>query len=176
MSPVLLLVLAGLWAAVLIPATRTSRDIVHDGRSMQGFSTAMRVLSRRAQPTYGRYIMVPTADMTEVAPGGSPRQLVRRRRMLARLVAVALITLLAAVVLGGFWLPVHLAVDGLMVAYVVRLRRLALRRAEATRAARRAALHRHEEDLRAEYDARYHAEPPPTAPAYDEPERRAVNG
>ena len=36
LSPVLLIVLAGLWAAVLIPATLRSREHAHDGRTMDG--------------------------------------------------------------------------------------------------------------------------------------------
>ena len=69
----LLLFLAAAWVAVLIPATRSSRDAAYDGRSMQGFSTAMRVLSRRTSSSEGRYVVMPAVD----APG---ERLRRRRR------------------------------------------------------------------------------------------------
>ncbi len=180
----LLLVLAGLWAAVLIPATRGTRDAAYDGRSMQGFSTAMRVLSRRNAPADSRYIMVPTAATTSPT-SKARRQQQRRRAVLARLVWACGLTLAAAVLLGGPWPAAHLLCDLALVGYAVRLRRLELARATDQHTARRAELDRREAAHRAAYEAA-HPRPEPVAerplvrevqiPAYPAGEaRRAAN-
>ncbi len=163
LTPLLLLVLAGLWAAVLIPATRGGRDAAYDGRSIQGFHTAMRVLSRRTKPADGRYIMVPTPEVTGGPPIGGRRQQQRRRRMLIRLMWAAGLSLVAAVFLRGPWPVLHLVADGLLIGYAVRLRRLARVRTAVLRAARRAELERREAAHRAEYEAA-HPKPPVVLP------------
>ncbi len=136
MSPVLLIVLAGLWAAVLIPATVRSRDHAHDGRTMDGFHTAMRTLSRRPpSSTDSRRILVPTPQVTGAAP--SSPSLARRRLVFLRVLGAAAASLAFAVALGGpLWWLVHLAADAGLVAVVVWLRRTSLVEAEQARRAR----------------------------------------
>lgn len=134
MSPVLLIVLAGLWAAVLIPATVRSRDHAHDGRTMDGFHTAMRTLSRRspAASTDSRRILLPSPQMTGAPP--SPPSLARRRAVFLRLLAAAAATLVLAIGLGGsLWWLLHLAVDAGLVGVVVWLRRTTIVEAEQAR-------------------------------------------
>ena len=167
----LLIVLAGLWAAVLIPATLKSRDHAHDGRTMDGFHTAMRTLSRRTTPTDARRILVPPPSFT--APVPSAPSVARRRAVFLRAVWAVAGTLLLAVAFGGIlWLG-QLAADAALGGVVTWLRRISVVEAQEARRARR---EMHAERLRREaaqvavFTARR------SRPAYDElAHRRAVN-
>ncbi|HEU0130708.1 MAG TPA: hypothetical protein VFQ85_06930 [Mycobacteriales bacterium] len=169
--------LAVLWFTVIAWATRDGREAAHDGRSIDRYSHAMRVLSRR-QPSRpaasgpGRYIVVPTARVT--APKAALTAVERRRRTLRGLVIASGISF-AGLLLGGPWLWIHLAVDAGLVGYVVYLRRLALATAAAARAERRALLARREAEHRAAYEAAHQ----PDATVLPMPERgehrKAVN-
>jgi hypothetical protein len=169
--------LAVLWFTVIAWATRDNRDAAHDGRSIDRYSHAMRVLSRRApsRPSRGavsvpgRYILVPGAAVTG---GREARPVVpaveRRRRTLRRLVIASAVSF-AGILLGGPWLVIHLLVDATLAGYVVFLRRSALRSAEVARRERREAEHR------AAYEAA-HAPPATVLEMPGRPEqRRAVN-
>jgi hypothetical protein len=168
--------LAVLWFTVIAWATRDNRDAANDGRSIDRYSHAMRVLSRRnpARTTArgpGRYVVIPPEQAA--APRAVPDVVERRKKMLRRLVVASGVSF-AGILLGGPWLVIHLLVDVALVSYVVFLRRLALRTAEAARRERRAALARREAEHRAAYEAA-HA---PTATVLSMPEhverRRAV--
>jgi hypothetical protein len=176
--------LAVLWFTVIAWATRDNRDAANDGRSIDRYSNAMRVLSRRAPKAApnrtGRYIVVPTPQVTERA-GRAPLNAVERRRRTLRQLVIASGISFSGILLGGPWLVIHLVVDAALVGYVVFLRRSTLRAAEAARAERRAVLAEREARLRAAYDAA-HATPSapvataPAATVLDLPERRrAVN-
>jgi hypothetical protein len=150
--------LAVLWFVVIAWATRDTREAAHDGRSIDKYSHAMRVLSRRepqrtARPATagGRYIVVPTERVTN--PMRSAQSLVDRRRAMLRRLVVASGISFAGLLLGGPWLWIHLLVDAVLVTYVVFLRRAALRAAEITRRERRIALDTHEAEHRARYEA-----------------------
>lgn len=171
--------LAVLWFVVIAWATRDTRDAANDGRSIDRYSNAMRVLSRRdpararSQGTPGRYIVVPTPPVTD--PVRSARNLVARRRAMLRRLVIASGISFAGLLLGGPWIWIHLAVDALLVTYVVFLRRAALRANELAHRERRLALQRRE----AEHRARYEATHTPTAtvlamPGRPEERRRAV--
>lgn len=163
--------LAVLWFTVIAWATRDGRDAANDGRSIDKYSNAMRVLSRRspsrpaAGQAGGRYIVTPGTRVTDPA---RPRTtaLDRRRAMLRRLV-IASGTSFAGLLLGGPWLWIHLTIDAGLVAYVVFLRRSTLAAAEAVRAQRRAALAEREAAHRAAYEAAHTA----TATVLSMPER-----
>ena len=164
--------LAVLWFVVIAWATRDTRDAAHDGRSMDRYSNAMRVLSRREparQPrtttANGRYIVVPPAQVTE--PSRPATKLVERRRAMLKRLVVASGVSFAGLLLGGPWIWIHLTVDALLVAYVVFLRRAALRVAELARQERREALALRE----AEHRARYEAAHTPSATVLAMPER-----
>lgn len=137
----LLIVLAALWAAVLIPATLNSRTAAHDDRTINGFSTAMRTLSRRSATATAdsRRVLVPTLSVTDERRKARRERLRRRRLALTRVLWTAVGTATLAVLLGGPWLAIHLAVDALLVAVLVWLRRAALVEERAARAERRAA-------------------------------------
>jgi hypothetical protein len=169
--------LAVLWFIVIAWATRDGRDAANDGRSVDRYSHAMRVLSRRppakaAASGPGRYIVVPTERVT----AGKPKvNAVERRRRTLRHLVIASGVSFAGILLGGPWLVIHLLIDAALVGYVVFLRRSALRAAEAARRERRAALALREAEHRAAYEAA-HA---PAATVFAMPERgerkRAVN-
>lgn len=149
--------LAVLWFTVIAWATRDQRDAANDGRSIDRYSHAMRVLSRRAPSrASGRVVVVPTPSVTDPAAKRGKTVLDRRRTMLRRLVVASAVSF-AGILLGGPWLYIHLGVDAILVTYVVTLRRIALRGAEAARRERREALARREAAHRAAYEARVQA-------------------
>ncbi|GAC1440082.1 MAG: hypothetical protein NVSMB55_03500 [Mycobacteriales bacterium] len=126
-SGLILLVIVGAWLAVLVPMALRSHDASTSLSSVDRFSDAMRVLSRREQTGRGsmRSLVMPS-------PPSAPRLpvpvAVRRRRVLLGLVGVASLTLVMGL-LGAAWSYGLFAVfGGLSVAYVVRLRKQAVRR------------------------------------------------
>jgi hypothetical protein len=145
-SGLILLVIVGAWLAVLVPMALRSHDTTTSLSSVDRFSDAMRVLSRRdaLARLRERAVEVPEhePDLEELLelerahrPGPSLAQ--RRRRVLLALVTLA-VSALAGGLLGPAWL---LGAAGgfaaLAVAYVVHLRRQAVLKEQ--RAARRAA-------------------------------------
>ena len=155
---------------MLIPATMRSRDHAHDGRSIEGFHTAMRTLSRRTPPD-SRRIVVPTAGALGDSTVPSVAQ---RRSVLLRTVAAVLATFVLAVATGGVSWVLHLAADAALVGVVMWLRRAALADAEQAREARKARqlhrAHREAAELaayRARAARRTYAQP-------EAPRRRAV--
>lgn len=166
MSAVILAVIVVMWAVVLVPMWLRRHDAATESRSVDRFSTAMRVLSRRsAAGPDRRYVLMPRRDTSAAVhvsgassharrpaappatvPGATapvrPKQraslAVRRRRVLLALGGVTLLTfiLMVAGVLG--W-PLQLVVDLVLVAFVVHLRTQAKRSAVASRQRRRAA-------------------------------------
>lgn len=164
--------LAVLWFVVIAWATRDTREAAHDGRSIDRYSNAMRVLSRREPPRAmspgtagGRYIVMPTERVTN--PARAAQNLVTRRRVMLRRLVIASGISLTGLLLGGPWLWIHLAVDAVLVTYVVFLRRAALRAAEIARRERRVAMERRE----VEHCARYEATHAPSATVLTMPER-----
>ncbi|MCU1673841.1 MAG: hypothetical protein JWN77_1954 [Frankiales bacterium] len=137
-SGLLLLVIVGVWLAVLVPMALRSHDSSTALSSVDRFSDAMRVLARREQQ--GRagartFVLPPKpADSKPPVPLA-----VRRRRVLIGLTGTALVLLVLAV-LGSMWaLAGHLLADVLAATYVGHLRRQAIRKAERqVRAAGRA--------------------------------------
>lgn len=106
---VVLVVLGGLWAALLLPSFLDSR---HDAplTSTKSFDRRIaKLASLRAD----------AADPVEL----KRRQVIaRRRRVMVGLIGAALITLLAAIVTGSIpLLLVSLAFDGMFVAYLAAL-------------------------------------------------------
>jgi hypothetical protein len=130
-SGLILLVIVGAWLAVLVPMALRSHESSASLTSVDRFSDAMRVLSRRDER---RAIVVPKAPRDETA---GPTVAERRRRTLLVLLGTALLSL----GLGLFGVPLmlglHVACDLLLVGFVVHLRRQAILKAE--RAARQRA-------------------------------------
>jgi hypothetical protein len=149
-----LLILAVIWAAVLIPPALRKRAEGRPADSITSFHHQLAVL-RRTGPRAGRHAAWPPAESPSpryVAPVAAPvrpvstvawaagrstlaRRDIRRRRrdiLMALLVAAGVTLVLGAVPsLRGLWL-VHMVVDLLLVGYVsllVRQRNLATERA-----------------------------------------------
>ena len=157
------MVLAVAWAVYLIPKALRHHDEVARTRSIDRFSTAMRVLSRRAPGGPDRrYVLMPKRDSnasvhvsgasahrrppvrpTPAAPPARPKTrpslAVRRRRALLAIGAVTLLSFLLAAT-GVIGWPLQLVVDLILVAFVVHLRTQAKRAAAVTRQRRRAAV------------------------------------
>ena len=132
-SGLILLVIVGAWLAVLVPMALRSHDSTTSLSSVDRFSDAMRVLSRRegAPSRVGqRSLVVPPAPR---GPAPTVSLAVRRRRTLLGLLGAAALTLLGSLVAGPL-LWVHLLLDALAVAFVVHCRRQAqLKAARTTR-------------------------------------------
>lgn len=158
-SAVILAVIVIMWAVVLVPMWLRRHDAATESRSVDRFSTAMRVLSRR-QPGMPdrRYVVMPKREQrasvhvsgasasrrpaarpdAPVRPHGRPSIAVRRRRALLGLAGLTFLTFLLAV--GGVmgWV-LQLVVDLVLVAFVVHLRTQAKRAAAVSRQRRRVA-------------------------------------
>jgi hypothetical protein len=156
-----LVLLVLVWAAFLVPsALRSRRTSPH--ATVGGFERAMDVLRSEGRSsgggrrgTTGREVMVPRdagrivertvdADAPD-RPRRAHREdpsIVGRRRWFVRLLVASLVTLVLALVAGGWlWLPA-LAVVAATGGYVVLLRRWKLQRDEARRVVRDLELHR----------------------------------
>jgi hypothetical protein len=119
-------VLALVWAALLLPSMFRARLESSPIDGVRSFERSMGILASartRKGQTPGRWIMVPRSDVT--APVGRRGRIIRRRRQtFERLVAAAVVTLVAGFVPHLHWMWfVHLAVDGALGIYVTRLLR-----------------------------------------------------
>ena len=133
-SGLILLVIVGAWLAVLVPMALKSHDSSTSLSSVDRFSDAMRVLSRREQQGRGgarTFVLPPRPSLPSRGRTTQPVPLaVRRRRVLLTLVGLAVVLLVLAV-LGSTWaLAGHLLTDVLVVAYVGHLRKQAILKAE----------------------------------------------
>jgi hypothetical protein len=157
-SGVILVVIVGMWAALLVPMWLRRHEEADQLGSIDRFSAAMRILSRQDRQMGSRSLVMPRRESVAVsAPKPKPiserpvrpalpvsasraRLLARRRRVMTVLAGLVLFTLLLAVVgvLSFWWQGV---VDLALVAYVAHLRAEAVRAAELreTRAGRGAA-------------------------------------
>jgi len=110
-----LVVLAAIWAAVLLPPYLQKRRAFHPHASIGDFRNQLAVLQRTGDPYAPR--TAPAASR-----GMSRRDVQRRRRdVLTTLVAAAGLTFLLALVAGGTVWLLHLTVDALLLGYVALL-------------------------------------------------------
>jgi hypothetical protein len=138
---VIVVVIVGMWAALLVPMWLRRHEEADQLGSIDRFSAAMRILSRQDKQMGARSLVMPrravdAAPVPRRKPVASPpitasraRLLARRRRVLAVLGGLVALTLLLAVVgvLSFWWQAV---VDLTLVAYVAHLRAEAVRAAE----------------------------------------------
>lgn len=126
MTTLTVLLLVGLWAAVLVPGAW--RDRRNSPRStVDGFHAAM----QRLATCDDRRVLVYGGPGREVHPARSARQdlLERRRMVLARLAGLLGTTLLTALVAGGwFWWSLFAAAALACAGYLTALRVLKVRR------------------------------------------------
>jgi hypothetical protein len=146
-SSLIYAVILGAWAAVLIPMWLRRHDEAAESRSVDRFSSAMRVLARRepAQRPEQRYVVMParervahvtvtgaTAAVRAPRHAGRSRLTARRRRVAVGLLVAAVVS--AAVTpftVVPWYAPV--AVVGVLLLYAVHLRVQARRAEELAR-------------------------------------------
>jgi uncharacterized membrane protein len=156
-SAVIYAAIVVMWAVVLVPMWLRRHDAATESRSVDRFSTAMRILSRRSSGGPDRrYVVMPRREESvsvHVSGAAAPRRpvrtartarptvattsiVVRRRRLFLGLAGVAGLTLLLAA--GGVltWV-LQILVDLVLVAFVVHLRAQARRAAVVSRQRRR---------------------------------------
>ena len=155
MTALIGLAIVAIWLVVLVPMFLNRHDADDASRSVDSFSTAMRVLSRRsAAPGDRRYVLMPRRDSWGVTvdnnpgakadgralrrplpiPGtdGRARLLARRRRVALVLAALAVVLFFTALLGWTSWWY-ELAVDLAGAGYLVHLRNEALRARELRR-------------------------------------------
>lgn len=113
----LVVMLAGLWGAVFLPALLRARQTTSPIVSVSSFRHGMRVLGQRSS---GRWIVQPTtAEDLELARAS---RILRRRRIFTFLVGSAAMTLVVGLLPGARWiLTLHLIVDLILAGYVAFL-------------------------------------------------------
>lgn len=137
-------VIIGMWAAYFIPRWLRRHEELSESRSVERFDQAMRILSRREPTPDQRFVVMPPRPEQPRAipaqrsrPGQSVRAsvAVRRRRVLAGLLLTTLVTsVVTPLSPAPWWSP--LVALGLVVAYLVHLRRQARSRHEVSRTRR----------------------------------------
>lgn len=113
----LVVMLAGLWGAVFVPALLRARQTTSPIVSVSSFRHGMRVLGQRSS---GRWIVQPTTseDLEMVRTN----TILRRRRLFTFLLGCAAMTLLVGLLPGARWiLNLHLLFDLTLAGYVAFL-------------------------------------------------------
>lgn len=132
MNEALIVILAVIWAVILLPGAIRSRRR-SPRNTVGGFEHAMDVLNhrRRVPAPGGRELMVP-ADATRIVTGDRRSSVLRRRRRLfaGLLVTAVLLVLIALVAGGSWWLPAAASL-GALASYVTLLRRWKLQQQQA---------------------------------------------
>ncbi len=130
-----LLVLAIIWAAVLVPPMWRNRADGRPADSIKQFHRHLRVLNS-TEPTHlgrsvgapsGAHVMAPINYRRPAATRADARRrrsIERRRNILFTLAGTALGSLVLALLSVNMMLPLHLVVDVLLVAYVGLLARM----------------------------------------------------
>jgi Flp pilus assembly protein TadB len=136
-----LLILAGAWAAFLLPPYVRHRREARPGDSISSFRQQLSTLERATPGSRPVTAFPPRAsapghrpDPSHGAPATRREGRRRRRDVLVTLVAAAALTLVLAVLLGAPALWLHLAIDAVLVGYVWLL--VQLRKSAADRAAK----------------------------------------
>jgi hypothetical protein len=120
--------IVGIWAVVLLPSLLHRHDPVDDPRSMDRFSTAMRILARRTPATAASGARSTTRESLAAASAVRSRLAARRRRMLLAL-TLSTMVLAGVAALGNlpWWFP--LLGVALVTLFLIHLRMQARRSA-----------------------------------------------
>lgn len=145
MTILVLVLLAAVWAAVLLPPWLQERRSAHPASSVVDFRQSLQVLDRAGRPT------PPGAPRRPAMRSGMSLVEARRRRrdVLTTLVAAAALTLAIALAFGGSVWMLHLAIDTALLGYVAMLMQVQ-QPARPAQANVRYLPARHTEDPRAE--------------------------
>ncbi len=123
-----LVVLAAIWAAVLLPPYLQRRRSVHPQASIGDFRHQLAVLQRTGDP------YAPAHPMATTTRAMSRTDAQRRRRdVLSTLSAAAVLTFLLAVASGGAVWLLHLSVDAALLGYVALLMQVQQQRQTSAR-------------------------------------------
>lgn len=122
----ILVILAAVWVAVLLPPWLRGRREQRPGASISTFNRQLSTLERArpGMPATPRSVRAGVSTSRRL----SRQQKIRRQQVLMGLLAAALLTLALAVSGGRIFLVAHLVTDVLLVAYVAvlaRMRRMA---------------------------------------------------
>ncbi|WCO65943.1 hypothetical protein PO878_15685 [Iamia majanohamensis] len=135
-----LILLAVVWAVVLVPPYLRHRGEARPGSSVTSFRQGLDVLGRSAPPSVASGAhFTPVRGSAPLGPGAPRgRAAVRKRRrdVLLTLAGVAGFTFLLAVAFGGTAILLNLVADAALVGYVyllVQLRKLAAEQAQKVR-------------------------------------------
>lgn len=139
--PVLIL-LAIVWAIVLVPPFVRNRANLRPGASVSSFRNDLAVLGR-ATPSAGPSASIPAssplaagAERLQGTPAGRSAARKRRRDVLLTLLGTAGFTLLLALAFGGPMIALHLVVDATLAGYaylLVQVRKLSAERTAKVR-------------------------------------------
>lgn len=133
MTIVVLLALAGIWAAVLLPPYLQKRRATHPSSSVVDFHQQLAVLQRTGRALHGAplrtgYAPRPSVSRTAygptmraTAPQPRPDVMSRRRDAFMTMLVAAGMTLLLALIFGGGLWVLHLIVDAALLGYVALL-------------------------------------------------------
>lgn len=136
MTSLVLLILAAIWAAVLLPPFLEKRRATHPSSSVVDFHQQLAVLQRTGDALHGAplrdgYAEPSQYDMPDIdhsmlyrqPPRNAVRPDVMRRRsdIFTTLLGAAGITFVLAVLLGGGVWMLHLVVDAMLLGYVAML-------------------------------------------------------
>lgn len=83
-SSIIYVAILGLWALYLIPLILRRHDELNESRSVDRFSTAMRILSRRTPTTDRRYVVMPKREKSRPVLDDGPRPRKDRARPASR--------------------------------------------------------------------------------------------
>lgn len=135
--PVLIL-LAVVWAVVLVPPYMRHRGEARPGSSVSSFRQGLDVLGRSGPPAVasGAHFAPVRGSAGPGTPRGRAAVRKRRRDVLFTLAGLAGFTFLLAIAFGGMAIALHLAVDLALAGYVyllVQVRKLSSERAQKVR-------------------------------------------
>lgn len=138
MSALVILLLAALWAAILLPGALRARREHHPVATVDGFARTMTTLARPSRRRTGSGRAVPVPALRDVArvtrvhalrgPPATPAARRRRAILVGLVAALASTTLLGWVAGGPAWTPAVVS-GGALAAYVVLLAAFHARRA-----------------------------------------------
>lgn len=154
MSVMVVVLLAGLWALILLPGAWRDRRYASPRTSVDAFEQSMSRLASTPTMPGGHVVVLGRPDRAHPsppppAPSGapllrsgrpaprclprrpSPRTLQRRRQVLAVLLATTVVTGLAALVVGGLAWIVFLSAYAALFGYLALLAQMRARRSEA---------------------------------------------
>ena len=122
-----LVILASVWAAVLVPKFLEARREGRPGSSISSFRSQLSTLGRATPGSHLHPMPVYAAPSIRLAPLDARR---RRRDVLVSLIGASAFSLLLAVLLGGFFIMLVLLTAGACGAYIYALRQIHLRSIE----------------------------------------------